>query len=115
VIGEELWVFDAGPFVLVAVPNTEFASTCGMRVPSPQEEIVRVNVLPEDALMEKVHPVAVPAFEKSEFATLLTICEKVIEYEIDDDVFVGVDCEVVKLVGVGAFRYVTDIEPLPDL
>ncbi len=79
--------------------------TCGMSVPSPQLETVRVNVVPDDPLIENVHPDAVPAFEKSEFATLLTFCEKVMAYEIEDEVLVGVVCEVVNEVGVGAFKY----------
>jgi hypothetical protein len=71
--------FDAGPFVLVTVPNTEFARSWGVRVPSLHEDIDIVIVVPEDALGENEQPVAVPAFEKSPAAIELTFCEKVIE------------------------------------
>jgi hypothetical protein len=72
-------VLEGGPFVLVTVPKTEFARTWGVRVPSPQEDIDMVIVVPEVALGENEQPVAVPAFEKSPAAIELTFCEKVIE------------------------------------
>jgi pantothenate kinase-related protein Tda10 len=61
-----------GPLVLVVVPNTELAITWGITVPSPHDETVRVKEVPEEALIENTQPVAVPAFEKSLFATELT-------------------------------------------
>jgi hypothetical protein len=72
-------VLEGGPFVLVTVPNTEFARTWGVRVPSPQEDIDMVIVVPEDALGENEQPVAVPVLEKSPASIELTFCEKVIE------------------------------------
>jgi hypothetical protein len=68
--------FDGGPFVLVSVPKTSFARTCGWSVPSEHPVILRVKLVPEEALGVKVQPVAVPAFEKSDAATALTFCEK---------------------------------------
>jgi hypothetical protein len=62
-----------------------------VRVPSPQDVIVNVKEVPEDALGEKLQPVAVPAFEKSAAATVFTFCEKVNEYEIAELLLVGVD------------------------
>jgi hypothetical protein len=64
--------FAVGPLVLVTVPNTEFAITCGTSVPFPHDETVSVKLVPDVPLMEKTQPVAVPAFEKSEFATEFT-------------------------------------------
>jgi hypothetical protein len=61
-----------GPFVLVVVPNTELAITWGITDPSPHDETVKVNDVPEEALIENTQPVAVPAFEKSLFATEFT-------------------------------------------
>ena len=69
VMGVVVSEFAVGPLVLVTVPNTEFAITWGSRVPFPQDETVSVKLVPDDALIEKTQPVAVPAFEKSEFAT----------------------------------------------
>ena len=93
-----------GPLLLVTVPYTEFEMTCGINVPSLHEETVKVKLVPEDALAEKAHPVAVPAFEKSEFATEFTFCEKVKEYEMAEVVLVQVDWEVVNEVTTGAFK-----------
>ena len=62
----------AGPLLLVTVPKTELASTWGIRVPSLQLLTVRVKLVPDDALTEKLQPVAVPEFEKSPFATEFT-------------------------------------------
>ena len=59
-----------------------------MSVPSLQEEAVKVNDVPDDAFTEKLHPVAVPALEKSPLATESTDCEKVIEKVIGEVVFV---------------------------
>ena len=73
------------------MPYTEFAITCGIRVPSPHEETVRVNEVPDAPLMEKLQPVAVPELEKSELATEFTFCENTIEYVIEEFVLVGVD------------------------
>jgi hypothetical protein len=65
---------------------------------------VRVRFVPDEALIEKLQPDAVPAFEKSASATEFTFCEKVIAKAIEEFVFVGVVCAEVKDVGVGAFR-----------
>jgi hypothetical protein len=70
--GVEVNESDTGPFVEVTVPYTELASTLGIKVPSPQELTVSVKVVPEAPLIEKEHPVAEPAFAKSEFETELT-------------------------------------------
>jgi hypothetical protein len=48
-----------------------------------------VKLVPEDALGENEHPVAVPALEKSADATVLTLCENASEYKIEELVFVG--------------------------
>ena len=72
VIGVVVGAFAAGPFVFVVVPKTEFAMTCGMRVPSPHEETVKVKLEPEEPLIENKQPLAVPALEKSASATLFT-------------------------------------------
>jgi hypothetical protein len=64
VVGE----FEAGPFVFVTVPSTEFAISCGIMVPALQDETVRVKLVPEEAFMEKTQPVAVPELEKSALA-----------------------------------------------
>jgi hypothetical protein len=97
-------VLEGGPFVLVTVPKTEFARTWGVRVPSPQEDIDMVIVVPEDALGEKLQPEAVPVFEKSAAATVFTFCEKVKVYEISELVLVGVDWAEVNEETVGALR-----------
>ena len=68
--------FALGPLLLVTVPKTELASTWGIRVPSLQLLTVRVKFVPDDALIEKEHPVAVPALEKSPLATVFTFWEK---------------------------------------
>jgi hypothetical protein len=47
-----------------------------MSVPLPHEETVKVKLVPDEALIEKVQPVAVPALEKSALATEFTFCEK---------------------------------------
>jgi hypothetical protein len=65
--------------VAVTVPYTEFAISWGMTVPSPHELTVSVKLVPEDALTEKEHPVAVPAFEKSAFAIPVTFWDMTIE------------------------------------
>jgi hypothetical protein len=71
--------FAVGPALEVTVPYTEPAFTCGRRVPSLHELTVKVNEVPEAALIEKAHPAAVPAFEKSVLATVFTFCEKISE------------------------------------
>jgi hypothetical protein len=63
---------------------------------------VRVKFVPDEALIEKLQPDAVPALEKSAFATEFTFCEKVIAKAIEEFVFVGVVCAEVKDVGTGA-------------
>jgi hypothetical protein len=78
-IGVVVSEFAAGPLEEVTVPKTEFAKTCGTRVPSLQLLTVNVKVLPEDALIANEQPVAVPEFVKSAFETELTFCEKVSE------------------------------------
>jgi hypothetical protein len=75
-----------------------------MSVPLPHEETVKVKLLPDEALIEKVQPVAVPALEKSALATEFTFCEKVIAKSIAELVLVGVVCAVVNDVGTGALR-----------
>ena len=75
-----------------------------MRVPSEHPETVRVKFVPELALGVKEHPVAVPAFEKSDAATVLTFCEKESAYVMLERVFVGELCEEVKEVMLGALR-----------
>jgi hypothetical protein len=60
--------------------------------------------VPDEALIEKVQPVAVPALEKSALATESTFCEKFIAKAIEEFVFVGVVCAEVNDVGTGAFR-----------
>jgi hypothetical protein len=72
VIIDEASEFDAGPFVLVPVPKTESASSWGIKVPSPHEETVKVKEIPDEALGEKLQPVAVPLLEKSLDATEFT-------------------------------------------
>jgi hypothetical protein len=79
VMGVVVSEFAAGPLEEVTVPKTEFAKTCGTRVPSLQLLTVNVKVLPEDALIANEQPVAVPEFVKSAFETELTFCEKVSE------------------------------------
>jgi hypothetical protein len=79
VIGVVVSASLAGPVAEVTVPYTEFAKSFGIRVPSLQLDIVKVNVVPEAALIENTHPVAVPAFAKSLLATVLTFCESVSE------------------------------------
>ncbi len=59
-------------------------------MPSEQLETVNVKLVPEDPLMEKVHPVAVPEFEKSEFDKPVTWALKVIEKEKLELELVGV-------------------------
>jgi hypothetical protein len=56
----------------------------------PHEETVRVKEVPDELLIENVQPVAVPALEKSPFATEFTFCENVIAKDIEEFVFVGV-------------------------
>ena len=46
--------------------------------------------VPDELLIENVQPVAVPALEKSPFATEFTFCENVIAKDIEELVFVGV-------------------------
>ena len=101
VIGVEVGEFEDGPFVLVTVPKTAPARTCGINVPSLQELTVRVKLVPEDALIENEHPVAVPALEKSLATTVFTFCEKEIEYVIADEVFDLAGSDVVKELTVG--------------
>jgi hypothetical protein len=72
VIGVVVGALADGPLAEVTVPNTELAITWGINVPSLHEVIVRVNEVPEEALIEKTQPVAVPALEKSASATLFT-------------------------------------------
>jgi len=103
-IVEEKRELAAGPLLLVTVPYTEFAITCGFKVPSEQLLTVRVKLVPELALTEKLHPVADPALLKSEFATVSTFCEKVIEKVMLEFVLVGVDWAVVKEVTAGLFK-----------
>lgn len=45
----------------------------GMIVPDEHDDTVMVSVVPDDALGEKEHPVAVPAFSKSPLATPVTL------------------------------------------
>jgi hypothetical protein len=52
------------------------ARTWGIKVPSLQPLTVNVKFVPEDALTEKLQPVALPELEKSAFATVFTFCEK---------------------------------------
>ena len=68
---------DAGPLDEVTVPYTELAKTFGINVPSLQLDTVNVKDVPDAALMENTHPVAVPALAKSLLATVFTFCEKV--------------------------------------
>ena len=77
---------------------------CGITVPTPQEETVNVKLVPDDALIEKVQPAAVPAFVKSPFSIPVTFCDITIEYVKALAELVGVVCVVEKVVGVGAFR-----------
>jgi hypothetical protein len=51
---------------------------------------VRVKFVPDEELMEKLQPDAVPALEKSALATEFTFCEKVIAKSIAELVLVGV-------------------------
>jgi hypothetical protein len=83
------------------VPYTLLAVTFGISVPSLQLETVNVKLVPDAPLIEKTHPVAVPAFEKSASATEFTFCEKVREYEMAELVFDLVGSVVVKVVGIG--------------
>ena len=62
-----------------------------------------MKLVPDEALIEKLQPVAVPALEKSPFATEFTFCEKVMAKDIEEFVFVGVVCAEVNDVGTGAF------------
>jgi hypothetical protein len=49
-----------------------------------------VKFVPDEALIEKLQPDAVPALEKSALATEFTFCEKVIAKSIAELVLVGV-------------------------
>jgi hypothetical protein len=74
-----------------------------------------VKLVPEEAFTMKEHPVAVPALEKSPFATESTDCAKVIENVIGDVVFV---CDVVAVENVVGFvnvRYLRTTIPEPPL
>lgn len=82
-------------------------------MPSLHDDTVKVNEVPDDALTEKEHPVAVPEFEKSLLATVFTFCEKDKEYEIEEVVFVILGVEEVNAVTEGALRYVILTSPLP--
>ena len=82
-------VLTEGPTMFVEVPVTELASNCGVKVPSLQPLTVSVKVVPEAAEIANAHPVAVPAFEKSEFATPVKFSEAVMENVIEPVVFVG--------------------------
>ncbi len=85
VVGE----FEDGPFVFVTVPSTEFAINCGIIVPALHEETVSVKLVPDAALMENEHPVAVPELEKSALAMPDTFWLITIEYVIALDELVG--------------------------
>ena len=58
------------------VPVTELAKSWGINVPSPQPDAVMVKLVPVEVSGVKVHPVAVPALEKSEDATPVTDWDK---------------------------------------
>lgn len=81
----------AGPLLLVTIPKTELARSLGVRVPSLHPVMLIVKVEPEEELGVKIQPVALPALVKSVDTTLLTFCEKLMEYEIVEEVFVGED------------------------
>ena len=92
-----------GPTILVTVPVTEFTSNCGVNVPSLQPLTVSVNEVPDAAEIANVHPVAVPALEKSEAATPVKFSDAVIEKVIEPVVLVGEVCDEVKAVSEGPF------------
>ena len=72
------------------VPVTEFASSWGLRVPSPHPETVIVKVEPLEALGANEQPLAVPELEKSLAARPVIDSETLREKLIEEDVFVGV-------------------------
>jgi hypothetical protein len=84
-------------------------------VPSLQEETVKVKLVPDEALIEKLQPVAVPALEKSPFATESTDCENAIEKSIGEVVFVGDVVVEENVVGVEKVRYLKTTIPEPPL
>jgi hypothetical protein len=84
-------------------------------VPSLQEETVNVKVVPDEAFTAKEHPVAVPALEKSPFATESTDCENAIEKSIGEEVFVGDVVAEENVVGVEKVRYLKTTIPEPPL
>jgi hypothetical protein len=93
----------------------EPARIWGISVPSLQEETVSVKVVPDEAFTAKEHPVAVPALEKSPFATESTDCANAIEKSIGEDVFVGDVVVEENVVGVEKVRYLKTTIPEPPL
>ncbi len=57
--------------------ETDPAVICAIRVPEEHEVMVMVKLVPEDALGEKEHPVAVPPLVKSPAARPVIDVEKV--------------------------------------
>jgi pantothenate kinase-related protein Tda10 len=86
-----------------------------MSVPSLQEETVSVKVVPDAAITAKEQPVAVPALEKSAFATESTDCANAIEKVIGEVVFVGDVVAEENVVGVENVRYLKTTIPEPPL
>jgi hypothetical protein len=84
-------------------------------VPSLHEDTVSVKEVPDDALIAKEHPVAVPEFEKSLFATVVTFCEVENVKSIGEVVEVGVLSDETKFEMLGALSYVIFTKPFPDL
>jgi hypothetical protein len=103
VIGVVVKELEAGPTIFVTVPVTELAINCGVKVPALQLLTVRVNVVPDAAEIAKLQPVAVPALEKSEAATLFKFSDAVIEKVIGLVVFVGEVCAEVNTLREGPF------------
>jgi hypothetical protein len=76
--------------------------------------MVTEYVVPDPLNPGELH-VEVPPNWKSPVAKSDTDCDKINEYVIVElvEIFVGVDWEVEKVVGIGEFRYVIEIWPLP--
>jgi hypothetical protein len=85
----------AGPTEL---PVTEFAFNRGIKVPSLQEEIDIVKLVPELADTEKLHPVEVPEFSKSPLSSPDIDSFMLSEYVIALEVLVGEICELENVV-----------------
>ena len=95
------------------VPLTELAFSRGVRVPSPQDETVIVNVIPEEEEGVKTHALDVPAFSKSPLSRDVIDSLIVNVYVIEERVFVGVTCELTKLdTAVDGYEITT--EPFPE-